>query len=127
MPPDFHSLVVYLAFARQFAFGFLIDEVPFQQGLASLTRTNHFSPFLHLGVLATGARYISEELWTTHVTTESFADRGNTFAKAAQSYVESECADPNLATIRGLFVLTAWHVGRGRDRMAMMYHGLALA
>lgn len=124
-----HATLVDLSFVSHLYWGKVIPEIEFRHGLANAPgrRTLHFSPFLHLIVLAYGCRYLppeeAEKIWLDKA---SRAARGDVFAAAASSLIEEECINPNLGTIHGLLALSAYKVGRGEDRLANMFHGLAL-
>ncbi|ORY24475.1 fungal-specific transcription factor domain-domain-containing protein [Naematelia encephala] len=131
IPIDFHlhSMIVNRAF-QHLNWAEIVVENEFRQGLARASpfRDNHFSPFLHLVVLAIGCRYLTlEEASSMYPTADAFEARGDVLAQAAAAMIEAECSDPNLGTIRGFLGLTGYKSGRGEDRLAVMYLGLALS
>jgi hypothetical protein len=108
-----HNLIIDRAFV-QLNWGDVIQEHSFRQAISgSLTRNNHFSPFLHLVVLAIGCRYLTED--EAQGLGVDFSDRGDIFADAAEVLLLKDCKDPNLATIRGLLALSAYKIGRGDE------------
>jgi hypothetical protein len=112
-----HNLIVERAFIH-LQWAEVIQEEPFRLGLQRSTRVrdNHFSPFLHLIVLAVGSRYLSaEEHSGMDSPTEHFDDRGDAYVAEARKMMLDECADPMLSTIRGLLAISAYEVGRGRE------------
>lgn len=115
---DLHDEVLDLAFSRMLSHGCFAREAPFRRHLAAapLVRTNAFSPFLHLAVLAVGCRYLPAERWPAVCPFgEALADRGQVFARAAKQLVEDEAERPNLAFLRGLLTLSAFMVGTGQE------------
>lgn len=112
-----HNLIVERAFIH-LQWAEVIQEEPFRLGLQRSTRVrdNHFSPFLHLIVLAVGSRYLSAEEYSgMDLPNEIFDDRGDAYVAAAREMMLDECADPMLSTIRGLLAISAYEVGRGRE------------
>lgn len=112
-----HNLIVDRAFLH-LNWAEIVIEEEFRQGLmrSSPIRTNHFSPFIHLVVLAIGCRYLSqEEAARICPNLSSFEVRGDIFAAVASGMIEAECSDPNLGTIRGLLGLTGYKSGRGEE------------
>lgn len=123
-----HELVLDLALERMLSYcGFVRADALLRDLAANpLRRTANFSPFLHLACLAHGTRYLPTYL--QHLVCapgETTASRGGSFAAAARALVDQEAIAPDLSFLRGLQILSAFFVGMGQDRLAVMYAGLA--
>lgn len=113
-----HRQILDLALSRMISYGSFVRASSFREDLSAtpLRRTNNYSPFLHLSVLAVGCRYLPSDLQELVCPPGvDVRERGQVFAKAAKAMVEEEAVNPDLALVRGLLVLSSFMVGTGQE------------
>lgn len=119
LDPTLHQEIIDLALNRTLSYGCFVRADKFLAGLDArpILRTNNFTPFLHLAVLAVGCRYLPSDKWHLVCPSDSAGeDRGEAFASAAHALLLGrETEDPSLATIRAFLLLSKYKVGMGQE------------
>jgi hypothetical protein len=77
-------------------------------------RSQHYSAFLEYSILACSARLS---------TSAAVRALGSSYAKRATSGIVSELEDANMATLRGMLLLSDYEMSEGHDRVGWMYCG----
>ncbi|KAI5476968.1 hypothetical protein MNV49_006996 [Pseudohyphozyma bogoriensis] len=121
-----HSSLINLAFQWFLGTHRMVNRQAFISGLIAGTRTRDYSPFVHLGVLAIGARYMIDTPAFLCSDPNDPETRGNVFVEAAEKMVVDEIRDPKFSTVRGLLLLSLHLGGTERAHSGWLYSGLAM-
>lgn len=78
--------------------------------------TTHYSPFLHLCVLAVATAFSDDP----EVSDLNFRRR---FVDAAKVLIEQECAHPSISAVQGLSMLGSYYSGLGEQTLGFVYFG----
>ncbi|KAH8117681.1 hypothetical protein DFH11DRAFT_1807557 [Phellopilus nigrolimitatus] len=81
---------------------------------SSPPRTAHYSPFLHLAVLAVATAFSDDPVIASGDARKSFAD-------LAKSQLEKELGTPSLSAVQGLSMLGSFHSGLGEQTLGFVY------
>lgn len=81
-------------------------------------KTPHYSPMLHNALLALATAF-SDDARLRSVRTRAW------FAERAKSYVEHECARPNVSVVHALGLIASFHSGQGDQTLGYLYFGMA--
>jgi hypothetical protein len=79
-------------------------------------RTTHYSPFLHLAVLAVASAFSDNPV----ISAPSARAR---FAEEAKKLIEDECKVPNIAAVQALGMLGSYYSGTGQQNLGFLYAG----
>jgi len=79
-------------------------------------QTPHYSPLLHNAILSVALCYADEE----HL---RFPGTRKIFAQQAKRYIDSDCANPTVATVQGLVTLSSYHSLEGEYNLGWIYVG----
>lgn len=83
---------------------------------APTPRTAHYSPFLHLCILAVASAFSDDPVISKESTRQRFADE-------AKNYIEGECQRPSISAVQGLSMLGSYFSGRGQQTLGFVYFG----
>ncbi|GAA5895546.1 hypothetical protein JCM8208_005263 [Rhodotorula glutinis] len=119
---ELHAELIYLAFKWHLNVVRFVeqDDMTFDG-----KRSHAYSPFVHLVVLAVGARYMHEPPPEICADPADPSTRGFPFYRAALELLTSEIAAPDFSTIRGLLILANLLGGIGQPRAGWLYSGVA--
>lgn len=81
-------------------------------------KTPHYSPFLHLALLAVASAF-SDDPHIVH------PDTRTRLADAAKSHIESECARPSVSAVMALGLLGSYFSGKGEQTVGFVYFGMS--
>ncbi|KLO08374.1 hypothetical protein SCHPADRAFT_893935 [Schizopora paradoxa] len=87
-------------------------------GQASPAPTTHYSPFLHLCLLAVATAFSDDP----EVSNINFRRR---FVDAAKMLMEQECAHPSISAVQGLSMLGSYYSGLGEQTLGFVYFGMS--
>jgi hypothetical protein len=89
-------------------------------GISSPSRpkTPHYSPFLHLTLLAVASAFSDNP----HI---SHPDTRTILVDAAKAYIESECARPSVSAVIALGLLGSYFSGKGEQTVGFVYFGMS--
>lgn len=81
-------------------------------------KTPHYSPFLHLALLAVASAF-SDNPHISHPATRAL------LAEAAKSHIEAECARPSVSAVMALGLLGSYFSGKGEQTVGFVYFGMS--
>ncbi|GAA5842842.1 hypothetical protein JCM9279_004004 [Rhodotorula babjevae] len=119
---EVHAELILLAFKWHLNVVRFVEEV---EMTFDGKRSHAYSPFVHLAVLAVGARYMHEPPPEICSDPADPSTRGHPFHRAALELLTSEIAAPDFSTIRGLMLLANTLGGIGQPRAGWLYSGVA--
>lgn len=79
-------------------------------------KTPHYSPMLHNALVALGLAFLDDPNLRDLKSRQYFANK-------AKSYVETECAKPNLSVVNALSILASFHSSQGDQTLGYLYFG----
>ncbi|KAM0753548.1 hypothetical protein T439DRAFT_377732 [Meredithblackwellia eburnea MCA 4105] len=135
LPPPFPPMLEPALRERLIQYAFVYTGLVYEQefyrdmDLSLTTRTDFWSAFLYFVVLGTGSRYLAaDEDFPIEICSDpnDVTTRGDVFVDYARFLLDSEVRKPNLATIRGLSLMSVYLVGRGFDSQAYQFDGQAM-
>ncbi|KAI5475881.1 hypothetical protein MNV49_000763 [Pseudohyphozyma bogoriensis] len=126
MSAELHANLIRLAFKWNLNTTRVVEQSAFERDLASGQRTQDYSPFLHLAVLAVGSRYIPSPPPEICSDAHDPETRGVPFLRAALALLTSELARPKLSTIKGLMTIALHLAGVKQLHTGWLYSGLAV-
>ncbi|GAA6008086.1 hypothetical protein JCM11491_001876 [Sporobolomyces phaffii] len=83
----------------------------------STSRTSHYSPLLHLTLLAVATSY-SDDPRASQAASLALVTN-------AKAFLDEEGERPTIATLRGLLLLGSWHSGNALQGLGNVYSGIA--
>ncbi|GAA6043357.1 hypothetical protein JCM8097_008048 [Rhodosporidiobolus ruineniae] len=119
-----HAEILDLALTWHFGAWRTIEREDFINNIFSGTRGRHYSPFLHLAVLAIGCRYLQNPLPSLCSDPSDPSTRGEPFLNAAVELLPAEIATPKFSTLRGLMAIGHYLGGNGRPHAGWIYFGI---
>ncbi|GAA6042218.1 hypothetical protein JCM8097_005098 [Rhodosporidiobolus ruineniae] len=122
---ELHSEILDLAFKYQFDAWVTVERDVFVANMGSGTRTRSYSPFLHLGVLAIGCRYLQDPPPFLCSDPSDPSTRGEPFIKAALDLLATEIISPKFSTIRGLMVIAQYLGANCKPHAGWVVFGIA--
>lgn len=81
-------------------------------------KTSHYSPFLHLALLAVASAF-SDTPHIAHPATRTL------LVNAAKAHIEAECARPSVSAVMALGLLGSYFSGRGEQTVGFVYFGMS--
>ncbi|KJA23958.1 hypothetical protein HYPSUDRAFT_39482 [Hypholoma sublateritium FD-334 SS-4] len=81
-------------------------------------KTPHYSPMLHNALVALGLAFLDDPNLRDLKSRQYFANK-------AKSYVETECAKPNLSVVNALSILASFHSSQGDQTLGYLYFGMS--
>ncbi|GAA5900029.1 uncharacterized protein JCM6883_006067 [Sporobolomyces salmoneus] len=122
---ELHDELLELFFAHFNNWCMWLEEDSFRRDLRSVlaldsthstSRTSHYSPLLHLVVLAIACPY-SDDARASRTASQQLVT-------TAKSHLDEEGERPTIATVRGLLLMGSWHSGNGLQGLGNLYSGI---
>ncbi|GAA5881803.1 hypothetical protein JCM16303_006460 [Sporobolomyces ruberrimus] len=120
-----HDALLDLFFLYFNPWCYWIEEEQFRRDLRSVlsfdsnhstSRSSHYSPLLHLVILAIACAYSDDSSASQTVS--------QTLVANAKASIDSEGERPTIATLRGFLLLGSWHSGNGLQGLGNLYSGI---
>lgn len=96
----------------------IVDQQKFLSHNDRGARSHYYSSFLENSLLACSSRLS---------TSRAVRALGSSYCQRAKTEIVSELENPNLATLRGMLLLSDFEMSQGRDRVGWMYCGKAFS
>jgi hypothetical protein len=94
----------------------VVNQASFEAGRSLRSRTQRYSKFLENAILASASRMS---------TSQDLRLSGSHYADRAKHELLEEMANPNMASLQGLLLLSDFEATRGRNRLGYIYCGIA--